>query len=185
MVLDYWAILLPILLLLFGNGIVMAAISLHSNKRTKEWERDLEAKKQANDFYLELFGKIEYIGELMRAYRIAYKDLKAGKLEKKTRVFSKYGEEELDANAILKKFSESHRDLRNYIFQKKFEGYGIFIDKELAGLLFDFQHNTGFYPVSEGAGTEEGWKKTVQIYGIIEKIQRHLKNSFGLEKVKR
>jgi len=123
-----------ILLIIFGNGVVMAIATLILNSRTARSERRLKAKQEAHQFYLTLYSHIAYLEELIRAYR-------KSKLRGKVQVFIRGQHElrDLTRDEIEPIFNKAYKVFLTYYQKEKCSGYEIYLSRRLRKLLLQFQ----------------------------------------------
>jgi len=136
-----------ILTIVVGDGALIAIVTLLFNYFVQKSEARLEARKDAREFYMTLFGKIVYIEDLLNAYLqpkepssvmpssvIVSNVIPGGKV-----FIREKGYVELSPEQIKSHFGEAYKDFLTYYTKKRCDGYGIFVSKKLRDRLLAFQ----------------------------------------------
>ena len=131
MELDY----LAILALVIGNGAVLTIITLIFNHYQHKSEKDFEARKEAKEYYMKLYGYIAILDELIGAYQ---RSIETGKAKVFTKDF-KYTE--LSSEEILGNFKNAYEAFSSFYIEKKNAGFEIFVSEKLRKLLIEFWGN--------------------------------------------
>jgi len=122
-----------ILTLILGNGILIGIITFIYRYYERKTERDLEARRKAENYYLPLYGHIAILDELARGYK---RSLKIGKAE--VFAFKDCNYKELTSKEILDDFKKSYGAFSKFYIKKKGEGYEIFVSEKLREALSNF-----------------------------------------------
>jgi hypothetical protein len=167
-----WA---EILTLLLGSGFVLSIVTALYNWQQSKAARDFEARKEAKDYYRNLYGKIAVLDELVSGYQRSLKKGKAKVFHVKDCLFV-----ELSTEKILMEFKDAYVDFTNYYIAKKCEGYEMFVSTKLKKLLIMFWKGVrSFYEKEEKMKVKE---EIDNVHLLAEKATNHMEELFGLTK---
>jgi hypothetical protein len=169
-----------ILTIIIGNGAVIAVATLLINYYTNKSQKQLEARKEAKEYYMTLYGKIAYVQNLITGALGAVVAV-PGQEDVGTIAYVKQkGTVELPKSEVINLLNEAHFDLLDYYEQKNCEGYGIFVSRKLRKLLSEFfeimsraravaRENTVDYRLMSEASTS------------LDEIRKYMEKIFGLK----
>ncbi|MGD0995174.1 MAG: hypothetical protein ABR909_06585 [Candidatus Bathyarchaeia archaeon] len=128
-----YANIVDILTIIFGSSALITLIGYAFQYNQHKSEKDFEARKVAQEYYMTLYGYIGVLDELTKSYLRSIQD---GKAE----VFS-YDNgliEVQTSEKILDNYKNKYVNFASFYLKKSCEGYEIFVSKKLKGLLIKF-----------------------------------------------
>jgi hypothetical protein len=169
-----------ILTIIVGNGALIAVFTILFNYFNQKSQTNIEARKDAHEFYMRLYGKLLYTTDLIAALigaRAEYRD-------KPEKVFIKEkGYSELSIDEIENYFSEAVNDFLNYYTAKRCEGYEIFLPLKLRNLLEDYcEHlNESDWKGKPGVLSATTLRYLTKMSIIANEIDKQMEKLFGLK----
>jgi hypothetical protein len=146
---DYVAILT----LLGGSGVIVSLATLLYNwrqsviqskiqDRREALQRDFEVRRDAKDYYMNLYAYVAILLELATGYRrsIESEQQMTAILSFKDKKYEKYSSQQ-----ILIQFQDAYQSFSKFYIEKKQCGYEIFIPPKLAVLLIEFWKATQIF----------------------------------------
>ena len=166
---------LDIVTFIVGNGLVLAIFTLIFNFYQLKSGQDFEARKTAQGYYMELYGNIAILDELMQGYQRSIDSE-----EKKAKVFTKECEYiELADKEILKRYKEAYLAFLAHYIKKKCEGYEIFVSEKLASTLIYYWNCVKSFYENEIEMTSK--KEVEYAHKLAEKATRQMEKLYGLK----
>lgn len=119
--------------ILIGNGILIGILNFIFRYYERKSDRDLEARRKAEHYYLPLHGHIAVLQSQVSDYK---RSLTHGRI--KAFEFNECEHKELTSREILNDFRKSYEKFTRFYIEKKREGYEIFVSEGLRKALIDF-----------------------------------------------
>lgn len=166
--------LVELITILIGNGALIAIISFIFRYYEKKSDRDLEARRKAEGYYMPLYGHVAILDELARGYK---RSLEMGKA--KVFAFKDCNYEELTSKEILDDFKNAYDAFSKFYIKKKSEGYEIFVSEKLRESLSNFWVKAkSFYEDNEKL---KDAKEVDTFHNLAEETTKVMEKLFGLK----
>ena len=165
-----WA---TVITLLVGNGVIVGLITIVFDWHQNNVQRDFEARREAKNYYLPLYGHIAKLDEFVGGY---IRSLETGKA--KMFEFENYDHSELTSQEILDNFKNCYGEFSKFYIKKKSEGYELFITDKMKEVLMTFWCEAqNFYDNNDELKHSDNVRKFRKLAGDLTDIMEEL---FGL-----
>jgi hypothetical protein len=155
---------------LLGTSFVVALINLGFNWHQNNVQRDFEARRDAKDYYLPLYGHIAKLDELARGYSRSLNTGYADVFD-----FDNATSTTLSSDDILSAFKKAYLEFSKFYITKKSCGYELFISEKLRDSLTkywcaaqDFYDDVGCLKVPDNVNTFHNLAENVTV--VTEKL---------------
>jgi hypothetical protein len=124
-----------ILILLLGNGLIIALFGFYFQRQQHISQKDFEARKEARDYYKTLYGHIAIMDELTKSYLRSVSPNQERKAE--TLCFENGSIEVQTSEKILGRYKIAYSTFSSYYLKSVGIGLEIFVPLQLRDLLGD------------------------------------------------
>jgi hypothetical protein len=179
---------LEVITLLGGSGVIVSIATLLYNWRQsviqreiedsrETAQRDFEARREAKEYYMKIYGHIAVLSELAKGYNRSIEKGEAEVFAFKECKFSK-----LSSDEILMNFNEAYDTFSSYYIGRICEGYEIFVSKKLKELLIEFWHYSKTFHDDNKIMKDQ--KEIASFNKVTDKTTDYMEKLFGLNEVK-
>jgi len=167
--------LLEILAIILGNGALIALIGYLFQYQQQKSQTDVEARKEARDYYKAIYGHIVILVDLAKKY---CESLSKGKIVATDFEQCKFSR--MTSETIIENYGKAYLEFEGFYIKTMKEGMEIFVSEKLQKLLFSFWHySLAFYDDNK---LLQDKKQIINYCKIADQTTDYMDKLFGLKR---